>query len=40
MTRTVLVDGERIRSCLALAVKYDGRHVTTIDGPADGDAVP
>ena len=27
---TVLVDGERILSCLALAVQYDGRQVTTI----------
>jgi xanthine dehydrogenase YagT iron-sulfur-binding subunit len=31
---TVLVDGERILSCLALAVQYDGRHVTTIEGLA------
>jgi xanthine dehydrogenase YagT iron-sulfur-binding subunit len=29
---TVLVDGERILSCLALAVQYEGRHVTTIEG--------
>ena len=29
---TVLVDGERINSCLALAVQYEGRHVTTIEG--------
>ena len=29
---TVLVDGERILSCLALAVQYDGRDVTTIEG--------
>jgi xanthine dehydrogenase YagT iron-sulfur-binding subunit len=29
---TVLVDGERIVSCLALAVQYDGREVTTIEG--------
>jgi xanthine dehydrogenase YagT iron-sulfur-binding subunit len=29
---TVLVDGERILSCLALAVQYDGRKVTTIEG--------
>ena len=28
---TVLVDGERILSCLALAVQYDGRDVTTIE---------
>ena len=36
---TVLVDGERIVSCLALAVQYDGREVTTIEGLADGDAL-
>jgi xanthine dehydrogenase YagT iron-sulfur-binding subunit len=29
---TVIVDGERILSCLALAVQYDGRSVTTIEG--------
>lgn len=29
---TVLVDGERILSCLALAVQYEGRQVTTIEG--------
>jgi xanthine dehydrogenase YagT iron-sulfur-binding subunit len=31
---TVLVDGERILSCLALAVQYDGRAITTIEGLA------
>ncbi|MDR7155719.1 xanthine dehydrogenase YagT iron-sulfur-binding subunit [Sphingobium xenophagum] len=29
---TVLVDGERIVSCLALAIQYEGRQVTTIEG--------
>ncbi|MBD5656818.1 MAG: 2Fe-2S iron-sulfur cluster binding domain-containing protein [Candidatus Eremiobacteraeota bacterium] len=29
---TVLVDGERINSCLALAVQYDGRSITTVEG--------
>ena len=29
---TVLVDGERINACLALAVQYDDRAVTTIEG--------
>ena len=29
---TVLVDGERILGCLALAVQYEGRSVTTIEG--------
>jgi xanthine dehydrogenase YagT iron-sulfur-binding subunit len=36
---TVLVDGERILSCLALAVQYDGREVTTIEGLADIDGL-
>ena len=29
---TVLVDGERINSCLALAVQYEDREITTIEG--------
>ena len=29
---TVLVDGERVLSCLTLAVQTDGRSVTTIEG--------
>jgi xanthine dehydrogenase YagT iron-sulfur-binding subunit len=29
---TVLADGERILACLALAVQYEGRSVTTIEG--------
>lgn len=33
---TVLVDGERILACLALAVQYDGRQITTIEGLAEG----
>ena len=36
---TVLVDGERILSCLALAVQYDGREVTTIEGLATDGAL-
>jgi len=32
---TVIVDGERIVSCLALAVQYEGRAVTTIEGLSD-----
>ena len=32
---TVLADGERINSCLALAVQYDDREITTIEGVAD-----
>src|SRR6202171_1808979 len=31
---TILADGERILSCLALAVQYDGRDLTTIEGLA------
>ena len=29
---TVLVDGERTLSCLALAVQYEGTEITTIEG--------
>jgi xanthine dehydrogenase YagT iron-sulfur-binding subunit len=36
---TVLVDGERILSCLALAVQCDGRKITTVEGLADGNAL-
>ena len=36
---TVLVDGERILSCLALAVQYAGRSVTSIEGLADGEGL-
>jgi xanthine dehydrogenase YagT iron-sulfur-binding subunit len=34
---TVLVDGERINACLALAVQYQGREIITVEGLADGD---
>ena len=38
---TVLVEGERILSCLALAVQYQGRQITTIEGLAhDGELHP
>ena len=36
---TVLVDGERINACLALAIQYQGRAITTVEGLADGDAL-
>ena len=36
---TVLLDGRRTLSCLALAVAYDGAEVVTADGLADGDAL-
>ena len=29
---TLLVDGERINGCLALAVQYQGRSITTVEG--------
>src|ERR1700749_3746953 len=35
---TVLVDGERINSCMALAVQYQGIPITTVEGlAADGE---
>jgi len=34
---TVLADGRRINSCLALAVSYDGAEITTVEGLAKGD---
>ena len=34
---TVIVDGRRINSCLALAVSQDGADVRTIEGVARGD---
>jgi xanthine dehydrogenase YagT iron-sulfur-binding subunit len=34
---TILLDGRRINSCLALAVAHDGAHIVTAEGLADGD---
>ena len=34
---TILLDGRRVNSCLALAISHDGAHVTTIEGLAVGD---
>jgi len=34
---TVHVDGERVNSCLSLAVMNEGKKVTTIEGLANGD---
>jgi xanthine dehydrogenase YagT iron-sulfur-binding subunit len=34
---TVIVDGRRINSCLALAISHDGAEVLTIEGLAKGD---
>ena len=36
---TVLVDGERVLSCLTLAVQVDGRRVTTVEGLAQDGAL-
>ena len=36
---TVLADGKRINSCLALAVSYDGDSITTIEGIAKGETL-
>ncbi|MFL5432560.1 MAG: 2Fe-2S iron-sulfur cluster-binding protein [Myxococcales bacterium] len=34
---TVLVDGKRVDSCLALAIQHEGRSITTIEGLANGE---
>jgi xanthine dehydrogenase YagT iron-sulfur-binding subunit len=34
---TVIVDGRRVNSCLALAISYGGADVLTIEGVAQGD---
>src|ERR1700692_2713518 len=34
---TILIDGRRINSCLALAVSHDGADIQTIEGVARGD---
>jgi xanthine dehydrogenase YagT iron-sulfur-binding subunit len=34
---TVLIDGRRVNSCLALAVAHDGAAITTIEGVARGE---
>jgi len=36
---TVLVDGERINSCLALAIQYQGRRIVTIEGLTNSGAL-
>jgi xanthine dehydrogenase YagT iron-sulfur-binding subunit len=36
---TVLLDGRRVNSCLALAVSHDGAEVVTIEGLAQGDVL-
>lgn len=34
---TVLINGERINSCLSLAIMHEGDEITTIEGLVDGD---
>ena len=34
---TVLMDGERVKSCLSLAALVEGREITTIEGLAQGE---
>jgi xanthine dehydrogenase YagT iron-sulfur-binding subunit len=34
---TVLIDGRRVNSCLALAISHDGAQVLTIEGVAEGN---
>jgi xanthine dehydrogenase YagT iron-sulfur-binding subunit len=36
---TVHVDGRRVLSCLTLAVRCEGKSITTIEGLADGDTL-
>jgi xanthine dehydrogenase YagT iron-sulfur-binding subunit len=36
---TVLLDGVRVNSCLALAVMKDGAEIVTVEGLAEGDAL-
>ncbi|MDT7950931.1 MAG: (2Fe-2S)-binding protein [Acetobacteraceae bacterium] len=36
---TVLVDGRRTNSCLALAISHDGADILTIEGVAHGDSL-
>jgi xanthine dehydrogenase YagT iron-sulfur-binding subunit len=34
---TIVLDGQRVNACLALAVAHDGADLTTVEGLADGD---
>jgi xanthine dehydrogenase YagT iron-sulfur-binding subunit len=36
---TILLDGRRINSCLALAISHDGADIQTIEGLAQGDSL-
>lgn len=37
---TVLLDGERVKSCTLLTAQADGREVTTVEGLADEELAP
>jgi len=34
---TVLIDGDPVNSCLVMAISVEGKHVTTVEGLADGE---
>ncbi|MFT8245745.1 (2Fe-2S)-binding protein [Roseomonas sp. BN140053] len=36
---TVILDGQRVNSCLALAISHDGATLRTVEGLAQGDAL-
>jgi xanthine dehydrogenase YagT iron-sulfur-binding subunit len=36
---TVHIDGERVLACLTLAVRCEGKQITTIEGLSEGDAL-
>jgi xanthine dehydrogenase YagT iron-sulfur-binding subunit len=36
---TVLIDGQRVLSCLTLAVMHEGREITTVEGLAHGETL-
>ena len=36
---TVLIDGQRVNSCLTLAVMHAGKKITTVEGLAEGDVL-
>lgn len=36
---TVLIDGQRVYSCLALAVMQQGKEIVTVEGLAEGDTL-
>lgn len=36
---TVLLDGQRVLSCLTFAVMHEGQEITTVEGIADGEAL-